>query len=269
MDTARLIAPEIDRLVLGVNQAIEPRYAGELHRAARRVGLDALGPLIQFADFLLGGTLTPELAERRFPYLPPGTVASLFADLEERGHVTVVGGIYRPDDAARTVLETVISLRGSVAHDMWADAHDVVIAAWHLAAPAVAAVTDDYPVAAAHRTLPDPEEPCLRLHHRLVTLRYVRAQAHVDAWRSRDLSPAQIVTLTALWHDEPHGSAGLDALEGRGWVAGEPAALTDAGRTAREAIEADTISGAEPVFDALGEAGGQLVSQLASLPIHG
>jgi Helix-turn-helix family len=268
MGTASLIAPEIDRIVLGVNAAIGSRYGDEVGAAAASIGLEAPGPLIQFADFILGGALTVALRDTRFPYMAPGTIEAFFADLESRGKLALDDGAYEPDAATRAMLETLIRLRGSVAHELWSDIHDIVDSALELSSPARDVITDHFLVASAHRALPEPEEECLRLHHRLTTLRYVRTQAHIDAWRERHMTPQQIVAMTRLWHGEQSDDRpALLALSERGWVDEDLAKLAPSGLAEREAIEADTNAGVEPVFDALGDAGSRLVATLLLVPV--
>jgi hypothetical protein len=109
-------------------------------------------------------------------------------------------------------------------------------------------------VAATHRTLPAPEDPYLRLHSRLVTLRYVRQHDHVEAWSAHGLTAAAAVAMTALWQGEDvDASAGLTELVSRDLASEDPPALNDAGRRMRAEIETDTNERAQAIFSALGE----------------
>ena len=80
MGIARDAAPEIDRLVLPVWNLGSER-SGQLAELARERGLESLELLPHFADFLLAGALTSELATLRLRYRPPSRV---LARLDER-----------------------------------------------------------------------------------------------------------------------------------------------------------------------------------------
>ena len=60
------VAPEIDRLVLGVNEAVDNT---RLFEAAGDRVVDWI-VLSQLGDFLLAGVLTQEIATSRSPYRP-------------------------------------------------------------------------------------------------------------------------------------------------------------------------------------------------------
>jgi hypothetical protein len=109
-------------------------------------------------------------------------------------------------------------------------------------------------VAAVHRALPAPEDPFLRLHSRLVTLRYIRQHDHAAAWLGEGLTAPEILALTGLWNGEDLAPGeGLSKLVDRGLASDDPAALTDAGRNMRAEIEADTNDRSQMIFSALGE----------------
>ena len=95
-------------------------------------------------------------------------------------------------------------------------------------------------------------------------LREYRGDAHVAAWTSAGLDATEIGLLTEPYWGLPLRSyvrtrswsdSDLDAaesrLESRGYLAA--GALTDAGRTAREAIEVATDEQCRPILDALGD----------------
>ena len=60
------VAPEVDRLVLGVNEAVDNT---RLFEAAGDRVVDWI-VLSQLGDFLLAGELTQEIATSRSPYRP-------------------------------------------------------------------------------------------------------------------------------------------------------------------------------------------------------
>jgi hypothetical protein len=244
------VAPEVDRLVLAVNGAVDQARLAE---GAGDVVVDWI-LLSQLGDFLLAGVLTEEIAALRSRYRPRDVVVRQLQDLEEHGLAERRGSALAATDKLRPLIENIMAARADAAASMWRGHEDDVDAASRTAQELRSLASDDHVVAAAHRTLPAPENPYLCLHTRLFTLRYVRQHDHVAAWLAHDLTAPAAVAMTGLWHDEPVGpGAGLTELVSRGLASDDPPALTDAGRQMREAIETDTNERAQVIFDALGE----------------
>ena len=131
------------------------------------------------------------------------------------------------------------------------------------------------PLYAAHAALPVPPEPQLALWHTISLLREFRGDGHLAALLAARVTGTQAVVLNGAVHgpgmttflqksrawtpqewDEAAGQ-----LRSRGWLddAGE---LTDEGRTAREAIEAQTDELALPAWEQLGQDGCDRLGEL-------
>lgn len=261
---AERAAPEIDRLVLAVNDSIDD--ARLLEVAGDRV-IDWM-VVNQLGDFLLGAALTEQIATSRSPYRPPEVMRDRVHALLEEGLVEHRGDALAATDELRPLIEAFLGARADAAATLWRGHEDDVHRASEAARELGALASGDHVVAAAHRQLPAPEDPHLRLHSRLVTLRYVRQHDHVEAWRAHDLTAAAAVTMTTLWEGETVGpSDALAELVARGLATDDPPALTDAGREMREAIEVDTNDRAQEIFDALGETeSADFVAVLRRLP---
>ena len=245
------VAPEIDRLVLAVNGAVD---GGRLAEAAGDRAVDWM-ILSQLGDFLAAGVLTRRIATSRSPYRPPDVVASRLHDLVEQQLVGHRGPALAATDDLQPLVSAFMEARAEAAATLWRGHEDDVDQASATAEELGALVSDDHVVAAAHRSIAAPDDRYLRLHSRLVTLRYVRQHDHVAAWLARDLTAAAAVAMTGLWQDEPGSpGAGLDELVSRGLATDDPPTLTEAGREMRDEIEADTNERSQTIFTALGEA---------------
>ncbi|MFP3914464.1 MAG: helix-turn-helix domain-containing protein [Actinomycetota bacterium] len=272
MDTAREAAPEIDRLVLTVNGTMVRRHGDRLRELAGRCGLDSLELLPNFADFLLAGRLTRDLATVRMRYRSPEEVLSRLDEWEERRLIEGGNPSLAATPAFRPVLEALSAAQAEVAAGAWGDHEDDVALVTSLATEVADAASDDHEVAIVHRSLPQPTDPFLRLHTRLVTLRYIRQHDHAMAWMSRSLTAPDMVAMTALWHGEPveESGDGLRRLVELGYAEDGPPRLTPGGLQVREEIEGETNRRAQETFDVLeGEAPSGLVAVLRRLPSAG
>ncbi len=244
------VAPEADRLVLAVNDAVDDARLADV--AGDRV-VDWM-VLSQFGDFLAAGVLTQQIAVSRSPYRPREVVRSRLHQLVGEGLVEHRGKELAATEELRPLIGAVMDARADAAATMWRGHEGDVEQAWRTAEALGALASDDHTVAAAHRDLPAPEDPFLRLHTRLVTLRYVRQHDHAAAWLAHGLTAPEIVVMTGLWSDEGATSGeALSSLVARGLATEDPPALTDAGRRMRAEIEADTNERSQVAFDALGE----------------
>jgi len=244
------VAPEIDRLVLGVNEAVD--NTGVFEAAGDRV-VDWL-VLSQLGDFLLAGVLTTTIVTARTPYRPREVVRARIHELLEQGLIEHHGPALAATDELRPLIEATRDARADAAATTWRGHEEDVEQASRTAQELAALASDDHVVAAAHRALPAPDDPYLRLHTRLVTLRYVRQHDHVAAWQSPGLTAPEIIVMTALWNgDDVAPDEGLAQLVARGLATDDPPALTDAGRSMRAGIEADTNERTQAIFTGLGE----------------
>jgi len=244
------VAPEIDRLVLAVNNAVD---GARLSEAAGERVLDWM-LLNGLGDFMVAGVLTEEIAALRSRYRPRDVVLRTLHELEHQGLVERHGLALAATDELRPLIEALMDARADAASTMWRGHEDDVEQATRTAEALGAFASDDQAVAVVHRSLPAPDDPFLRLHSRLVTLRYIRQHDHAAAWLGQDLTVAEIVVMTGLWNGEDVAPGdGLSLLVARGLASDDPPALTDAGRTMRAQIEADTNERSQAIFDALGE----------------
>jgi hypothetical protein len=127
------------------------------------------------------------------------------------------------------------------------------------------ASTAAHPVFAALRARPRPEHPLARLQLIGEMIRERRGDSHRNAWSAAGLDPVELCVLTDAWRGVAIGTTACntmgwsrddadvatEALRERGWLAGD--AVTDAGRDAREAIEAATDAGDRSLISAFGD----------------
>ncbi len=268
MEIAPAAAVEIDRLVITLSRRVGAEHGNRLREMAGTLRLASLDMLPHFEDWLLTGTLTPELAVTRLVYRPAEDVLARLDELTARRLVLSGDRGYTATERLRPLLAEMLAARAKEARATW-DGHETDVATvTELGRRVADAATGDHLVAVSHRSLPDPDDPFLRLEHRLFTLRYARQHDHAAAWRERGMTPRQMVVLTAIWHGEaPAAEPALGELVAAGLVTADHTALTPSGRTLREAIEADTNRRAQESFDALdpGDAD-EFLSALRRLP---
>ena len=110
----------------------------------------------------------------------------------------------------------------------------------------------------------DPVDAWTRFFHLGDMLREYRGDAHVAAWTSAELDAVEIGLLTEAYiglplrtyirtraWDDRELDAAVARLEARGWMQDD--ALTDVGRTGREAVEDATDRALRPALEALGD----------------
>jgi hypothetical protein len=160
-----------------------------------------------------------------------------------------------------------VAAREDVVVSRWAGLDATVAAIQPLVERVIEAVTESHPVALAHRRLTAASDPSARLYDRLVTMRYIRQHDHVEAWRARGLTAAEITVLTTLWQGDAVNEdvPGWRELVDAGLVL--DGGLTEAGRTVRTEIESDTNRRGERTLSALGDGDGEhLVELLRRMP---
>jgi hypothetical protein len=156
------------------------------------------------------------------------------------------------------------ALRHTVGDDALATAD--VTRAVALATDAAGACTfEGRPLAGAHAGLPTPAPAHLALWHAVTVLREYRGDGHVaclleagiDACEALVLHaatgdvPAAVLQSSRGWSDDAWAAA-VDRLRARGWLDGD-GAFTEAGRSARERVEARTDELALAPWQAIGE----------------
>ena len=236
--------------MLAVNNAVDGTRLSEAagERVLDWMLLNGLG------DFMLAGVLTEEIAALRSRYRPRDVVLRSLDGLEQQDLVERHGPALAATDELRPPIEAMMAARADAASTLWRGHDEDVDQASRTAQTLAELASDDHVVAAVHRSLPAPEDPFLRLHSRLVTLRYIRQHDHAAAWLGQGLTVAGITAMTGLWNGEDVAPGdGLSLLVARGLASDDPPALTDAGRTMRAEIEADTNDRSQAIFAALGE----------------
>ena len=269
MNIARSLAPEVDRLVISVYLTTRERHGMDVWDRAQAVGLDSIFLLNDVAEFLLDGRLTEEWAIRRFRYMDVADVTEGLDSLRSSGHIVLADDGYRAVPKLAGFLEWLLEGRAEAAAHQWSGVTSDVAELEGLMAPVLASLTpDEFPLGVGHALLPDPAEPELRLHQHLTTLRFVRADAHGDAWAAAGLTATDALALNALWKG---GALPLNAsaagLPAGGWATPDPWQITAAGVALRDGIEVETDRRNNVAFASLGEAQAtRLVELLQGLP---
>lgn len=188
-----------------------------------------------------------------------------FAEEEVARHIPGVWELTTPEAAiAARERGCVAGLRRFIG-DV-ADGPGITRAADLLTKAATSASAAARPLYAALRALPLPDEPVARLWHAATLLREHRGDGHVVALMAEGIGgvEAHVLQARALGvTDEQYGRVGhlsvdrmtaiYDGLRSRGLVDVDRR-ITDAGRSARERVEAMTNRLAEPPYDALSSA---------------
>ncbi len=123
-----------------------------------------------------------------------------------------------------------------------------------------------YPLFAALRSTPWPNDPAAASWLGADLIREQRNDAHIAAWRAAGLDPVEVHLLSALWSGQPfhlraafmgwrrhHITAAKDRLETRGLLENDPPSFTARGRALRAQIEAATDRQQRPLVEALGD----------------
>ncbi len=121
------------------------------------------------------------------------------------------------------------------------------------------------PMGAANQSVPEPDEPHLRLWQALTAMREHRGDGHVGRLVDAGVSPSEALVLQAATGRSPEDglrshrgwsadewSAAATALAARGLV-DEEMQVTAAGAVLRQAIEDDTDRLAAPIVEAIGD----------------
>lgn len=273
------VAGEIDRLVVATHERAGKLFsghalAGVLHAhpgVVNGIGLTLLREPVDVASLAV-----------IYPYTPAKTIDLLIENNVAEGVVTVEGDRLTLTDVGREAARLANELLDESAGFCWTDP-GALRPVEELAETAVtAAKALDPPIEPAAFAIKcnETERPTQagRVFALLSALRYWRADAHRAAWAAMDLSVQEAHALNRLWDkdrdvervgqgDPRPGRTGVTALAERGWAADD--AITDLGRKAREAIEADTDARTEPVYAPLDDAArASFLAGLRQLPIH-
>lgn len=242
------IAPEIDRLVWGVNGHARTLADPDVFVAAG-LPATAFGTLNNLVPFL--DDLTESFARRRYLYRPAGVVDDFIEAAVAAGCWRREGDRLVATELLRPVRAHLEAITHTAAHHFW-DGHDAtVITASEQARAVLEASPARYGLARAAVAAPEPADPLHRFHLRLAGLRLLRNEAHVEAWRAHDLDPGEVEVLTAAWAgtEIQSGASDLSGLVQRGLVA--DGGVTEAGLAARQDIEDKTNAGVAPAFSVI------------------
>ena len=246
MSVLRTLAAEIDRLVLAVNQAGAPVSRDEVDLLAAQIGVSSPALFKHFSEWLLTIGIAEDTAVARLPYLPDGAVAERIAEWRSVEVVREEDGRIHAEPHLRPLLEAILDARADAAEGFW-DGHDHLTDATFAIASVVGRLDPRLTVAYDHASIPLPSHAGLAFHQMLTSLRYARAAAHVEAWRSAGLAREDVLALTSLWKGEPVTRGDTARLEASGYVS--EGAITDEGRALRSRIEDDTDVRNAPVFE--------------------
>ena len=261
---AKNAAPDIDRLVFAVHRNAR-RHAGDrLPGLMQAVCIDELGPINALDDLLMAGGLTRSKAALRVRYMIK-TVDAFLDECVKAGSLVLQDGRFIVSGDLAEALRYLHECRATGASELWGTRADVVE---ELTADAVKvlAAAGDSPLLAAYHDVPLDDRRDIRLFELLTRLRYLRNDAHAAAWSAAGMTASDMVELTPIWHgSDPRGDQEtLTALERRGLISA--GALTEQGRSIRQAIEDETNRLSQPAFASLGDRAGRFAEMLATLP---
>ena len=239
---AAATAAEVDRVVIGVHRSVSDQAKAHARDAVAAVGLRSIEFWADLSVFMVEGRLTDEVVLARFRYSTKSAVAAI-AGLRKRA---LVGDGGRPTDPFRSAIDVVESARVATAADLWQPSK-------HLAALAAGAAVmlrrGQGPLVEPYRALTEPADVVAALWHRLIGLRYLRADAHAAAWGDAGLTAAEVVDLTAAWRGQSVESP-QPALRDRD-LTSSSGAITETGAQLREDIEAATNERSETSYQGL------------------
>ena len=228
-----------------------------MHAAWNRTTNERLAALgLDFLSSYVGGRATslgepsPSVVAAAFAWFEPGLIAALYDQARAAARRDVL--VAARDDA------TASSLRAVLGDD------DPSAVADALADAAEPADGMGRPLFSGLRERGRPADPVQRLWWACDLVREHRGDSHVAAACAAGLGPVEMNVLTELWVGMPLRSytatrgwapevveAAVRSLQARGWVDGET--LTDAGRAAREDVEARTDAQEASIVEALGD----------------
>lgn len=229
--------------------AMYPVWARDVNAALAEHGLDFLTAYVWGRAAGLG-VPTRGVAAAVFAWFEPGLVGALY-------------------DAGRAAVprETMLEVRDRTVAAGLADVlagEEVEQVADRLLGAVTGLDVAGRPLYAGLLDRPVPTDPAGRLHRACELVREHRGDGHASAAVAAGLGAVEMNVLTELWTGMPLGAysgsrgwspevigAAAARLEQRGWV--RDAALTDAGREQRRAVEAATDLAESPVVEALGD----------------
>ena len=247
MSLAAQIAVQVDRLVLGIYVRVGPRHRERLKEQAADMGIPIIGALPTLDAELMSGPVPYEFVGLRLQYGHVTQGYELVDSLTSLGLLEQTDGQIVATERIKPFLTALIDARDDTAIWLVGD-HPELVDRLNATCQRVS-VNAPGELLDYSRHVIEPEHPSARLLHRLMKVRYVRHQCHMDAWRAAGLEADHMPAFTALWNgDDVEPSPELDVLIERGLATAGPA-LTDDGREMRDRIESETNTCAQAVFD--------------------
>jgi hypothetical protein len=178
---APLVAPAIDRLVIGILLRAQPRN----RQLAEAHGLARSGGLVEFRYALLGGPMARTTAEAVARYFSAGGLDEELDAQVAQGMLSVEGDRMVVTDGGRAFLQAVYDLHAEVTSEAWeaqlANLDRLAAIVGRLLAAGAATAGPAF--AGMARPFERPGDPAaLVLFNRLSALRYHRADVHAAAW---------------------------------------------------------------------------------------
>lgn len=276
MSWAGDVAAELDRLVVAIYEATSAALAPSWpFPNAHPAVLHGIGSALLVGPVTVGGL------HATYPYLPASMFEALVRNNVDEGVITLDGDVIGLTDAGRAQAQRTLGQFHDTVTAMWQrrDLSGLERATAVAVAYAATRPTLAEPSAfAVQAPLTDQIELAPRLFRQLNALRYWRADAHRASWANAGLTVGEAHALNRLWGadrqvervgqgDPRPGRTGVAALTARGLAADDQ--ITDAGRTLREAIEAETDTGTAIAFESLDDATRVfVVRRLREIPIH-
>ena len=209
------------------------------------------------------------LVDLRLKYVWSDDARKVLDNLVDLGLLTRAEDMLTATAQLHPLLDAIEHARFETAAYVWTEQQANVEPVLEPARKIALNASADHELAALYRDLPEPDEEPALLLRRLTCLRYVRHHCHVEAWKREGLDGPSMPAFTALWKGEaPGDDAHLDLLTERGFIEGDPPALTAYGRETRDRIERFTDERAQISFDVMSpDHGAQLVNDLRRLTV--
>ena len=270
------VAAEIDRLVVSGFEDAGRRVAEGFGFANAHPGL-----LVGVGSALATGPTPVSALAATYPYLPQHLFDALVENNRDEGVISIDDGVMSLTAAGRVEADRVVACFIAAADEMWAGRDLAQLEDSSAAVVGHArslAVLFDPSAFAVQGALTDQPTQAARVFRNLAAARYWRADAHRAAWTDAGLSVQEAHALIRLWDldrgvvrigqgEERPGRTGVSGLTAKGLAAGET--ISDAGRTLRIAIEADTDARTEPIYARLDDAArAPFLAALRQLPIR-
>ncbi len=228
-----------------------PFFSPETQQAFAEIGLDGDAGYVMSRAAPMGSVTAAAVAAAFYSF-----------------HVDMVGANLHWDVAdPQRVIETRTRAAGATMHRLLADVADADLERARVLLERVArsAPTHGRPLAAAHATLPWPDDDATALWHAATILREHRGDGHVAVLLTHGITPAEALVLDGALNalkkpkyfayrqfGEQATTRAREALQHRGYLDAN-GALTDGGGKFRQMLEMETDRLASPPYETLDE----------------